>query len=80
MFIAGAIIGFILGMLTILARDFRDLKNIFKKEYREIRNKIYTPPNEGNVLSITPEGVEKTERDEREKAWYGDDSTTSTFK
>jgi hypothetical protein len=80
MFIAGAIIGFILGMLTILARDFRDLKNIFKKEYREIRNKIYTPKNEGNVLSITPEGVEKIERDEREKAWYGDDSTTSTFK
>jgi len=72
MFITGVIIGYILGLLTIFARDFRDLKNIFKREYREIRNKVYIPQNEGNVLTPTPDSVEKIEKAEREKIWYGE--------
>jgi hypothetical protein len=71
MFIFGVILGFILGVIVIVARDFRDLKYIIKKQYREIRNTVYTPKNNGNVLTVTPAHIFKTEEEERNKLWYG---------
>jgi hypothetical protein len=71
-FTIGVLVGFLLGVLLSVARDLRDLKNIFKREYREIRNKVYTPQNGGNVLTNTPESVDKIEKDEMEKILYGE--------
>ncbi|MFA5037054.1 MAG: hypothetical protein WC479_07760 [Candidatus Izemoplasmatales bacterium] len=57
-------------MIVIVARDFRDLKYIIRKQYREAKS-VFIPKSDSNVLTPTPESVSKAEEDERNKLWYG---------
>ena len=72
MFVFGVLVGFLTGVLLVIAQDFNDAVRIVKKYGKDVKNVITRQEvKRGEVLKTTPEQIREEQEKEQAEKWYG---------
>ena len=65
-----AFAAFLCGVVCVIARDYHDLKNIIKQNYRLIKGKQNI--QNGEILERAPNEIKQQQEADQFKIWYGE--------